>query len=336
MPADKNLISVLGAGSWGTALAVLMAGNGNHVRLWSHDGGQLAAMQEQRSNAAYLPGVYFPQDLALSDDLAGTAGDSADLLIAVPSQGFRGLLESLFDKLPDTARIAWASKGLESPDGRLLHEVAHEVLGDKYPVAVISGPTFAMEVVKGQPAAIAIASQDEAFATDLRERLHNGTFRAYTNNDLMGVQVGGAVKNVLAIAAGIADGLGYGANSRAALVTRGLAEMCRFGIAMGARAETLTGLAGLGDLVLTCTDDQSRNRRLGIALAQGSSVSQAEADIGQVVEGVHTAAMVVQRAQQLDIEMPITEQVDHVLSGRMTPEQTVQNLLSRAARQEAT
>ena len=255
-------------------------------------------------------------------------------MIVVPSHAFRSVLTAVKPLLREDARILWATKGLESGSGKLLHEVTGEVLGEAIPMAVVSGPTFAREVAEGLPTAVTVASSDAQFAEDIAERLHSKAFRAYTNEDVAGVEVGGAVKNVLAIAAGIADGLGYGANARTALITRGLAEIMRLGEVLGGHRETFMGLAGLGDLVLTCTDNQSRNRRLGLALGKGESMEEALAHIDQVVEGVQTAREVHDLALSQGVDMPITEQVFNVLYEGTTPKQAVQALLGRDQKAE--
>lgn len=329
-------ILVMGAGAWGTALAILLARNGRPVWLWARDPQQVSEMSAARCNSRCLPPIPFPPALQLTSDLPRALATAPDVLVAVSSAGFRGVLESLAVawQHPAPLRLAWATKGLEPGKGRLLHQVAADVLGDALPTAVISGPTFACEVAADLPTAVTIASANGAFAADLAERLHNNNFRAYTGTDVVGVEVGGAVKNVLAIAAGIADGLGFGANTRAALVTRGLAEMMRLGAALGGRRETLMGLAGLGDLVLTCTDNQSRNRRLGLALAQGHTLAAALANIGQAVEGVQTAIEVVHLAQKLGIDMPITAQVYEVLHAGRMPRDAVNALLNRDKKAE--
>ncbi len=327
-------IAVFGAGSWGTALAILLARNGRPTRLWARNPEHVAAMAAERCNARFLPDAPFPDPLTLHADPADTLDGCRDLLIAAPSEGFRELLRALRPLLPESARLAWATKGLEHGSGKLLHEVVAEELGDTLPTAVVSGPSFARDVAHGQPTAVTVASSDPEFAADLAASLHNDAFRAYTHGDVAGVELGGAVKNVLAIAAGISDGLGFGANTRAALITRGLAEMMRLGTAMGGAAETFMGLGGLGDLVLTCTDDQSRNRRMGLLLAKGRSVKEALAEIGQVVEGVTTAAEVARRAEALQVEMPIVEQVRRVVDEGLSPAEAVKNLLAREQKSE--
>lgn len=331
---DVATIAVLGAGSWGTALAILLARGGRPARLWAHRPEQVAEMRAAGRNARYLPDAPLPAGLALCEDLDAAVAGATTVVVAVPSHAFRGLLQALAPKLQQGARLAWATKGLEPDTCKLLHEVAEEVIGPGIPKAVLSGPTFAREVAAGLPTAITVASADAACARGLAERLHDDFFRAYTSDDVVGVEVGGGVKNVLAIAAGIADGLGFGANTRAALITRGLAEVMRLGEALGARRETFMGLAGLGDLVLTCTDDQSRNRRLGLALGRGMDPAAARATIDQVVEGMETARVVRHIAAREGVEMPITEQVYRVLYEGHGPRQAVHDLLHRRQKPE--
>jgi glycerol-3-phosphate dehydrogenase (NAD(P)+) len=291
-------------------------------------------MAHTRRNDRYLPQVPFPPSLEPIADLEAALTQVAQVLVAVPSYAFRSVLEHLARHLSDGIPLIWATKGLEPGTGRLLHEVVAEILGPTWPMAVISGPTFAHEVAVGLPTAVTIAATEVEVSARLASCLHGDVFRAYTSEDLIGVQLGGAVKNVLAIAAGISDGLGFGANTRAALVTRGLAELIRFALANGARRETLMGLSGLGDLVLTCTDDQSRNRRLGLALAQGKQLDEALGLIGQAVEGAAAAKIVVAKAKQLGIEMPIAEQVYEVLYAGRAPRQAVEALFSRGQKSE--
>ena len=327
-------IAVLGAGSWGTALAILLARNGYPVHLWAHHPTHAEGMQGTRSNARYLPGIHFPELLQVSSDLAEVITRSDDILVVVPSHAFRQTLQHIKPHLSAPHRLAWATKGFEHGSCKLLHQVAHEELDDLMPMAVISGPTFAKEVASGLPGAVTVASKNPDFATEVAAMLHSERFRAYTSDDVVGVEVGGAVKNALAIAAGIADGLGFGANTRAALITRGLAEVMRLGVALGGQRETFMGLAGLGDLVLTCTDDQSRNRRLGLALGRGDNQAQAKKDIGQVVEGVITAQEVHTLAQRQGVEMPIVEQVYRVLYENESPRGAVDALLGRDIKPE--
>ena len=327
-------IAVLGAGSWGSALAILIARNGREVALWSNDATQVAMMREHRRNIDFLPDIEFPDSLSISADLSEVMATSRDVLVAVPSEAFRAVVELCQPMLAPDARLSWATKGFDPGSGKLLHQVAVEVCGSGVPIAVVSGPSFAHEVALGLPTALTIASNDAHFSRDLSDLLHNDCFRAYSSDDVVGVEVGGAVKNVLAIAAGISDGLGFGANARAALITRGLAEITRLGVELGGKADTFTGLAGLGDLVLTCTDNQSRNRRMGLALAQGKTLEQALCSIGQAVEGVQTAREVRLLAQRYGVEMPIAEQVYSVLYDGCAPRDAVVALFERAQKSE--
>lgn len=332
--ADKRNIAVLGAGSWGTALAILLARNGAHVRLWGNEPEPLSAMQAQRENRRYLPGVRFPDSLQLALKLDAALKGAQAIVVVVPSHAFRAVMRDLVDRIDRNIPVAWGTKGLEMASAALMHQVFQDVMGTEQAYAVLSGPTFAGEVARGLPSAITVAAQDHDCAADIAALLHNDSFRVYTSTDVVGVQLGGAVKNVLAIAAGISDGLGFGANARAALITRGLAEMFRLGVAMGGQQETFMGLAGLGDLVLTCTDDQSRNRRFGLALAAGKSVEQAKRDIDQVVEGIQTAKVVMQLAVRHGVEMPITEQVHAVLYADIDARDAVQALFAREQKAE--
>ncbi|MCF6219229.1 MAG: NAD(P)-dependent glycerol-3-phosphate dehydrogenase [Gammaproteobacteria bacterium] len=327
-------ILVLGAGSWGSALAMLLARNGYPTFLWSHNAQHAVEMEAQRCNARYLPDIPFPEKLRVVADYTTVITQVRDILIAVPSHAFRDCLKQLAPHLRKEMRIAWATKGLEGGSHQLMHQVFAEVLGDHYPCALVSGPSFAKEVALDQPTAVTVASTDAQFANEFAGYLHKGNFRAYTNDDMVGVEVGGAAKNVLAIATGIADGLGYNANTRAALITRGLAEMMRLGIAAGGEPETFMGLAGLGDLVLTCSDNQSRNRRFGLALGQGKSWQQAVDEIQQVVEGVQAAKEIYELAAEYRISMPITEQVYRVLYEGLDPRDAVQSLLERSPTSE--
>jgi glycerol-3-phosphate dehydrogenase (NAD(P)+) len=330
----RGVIAVLGAGSWGSALALLLARNGQTVRLWDHCAGHVASLRRDRENRRYLPGFELPASIEAVTDLGAAVEGAREVLVVVPSHGFAEVLRALRDLLSAGSGLAWATKGLEPSSGRLLHEVAREILGER-DLAVISGPSFAGEVARGLPTAVTVASPNAQHARRVAGYLHAERFRAYTSDDIVGVQVGGAAKNVLAIATGIADGLGFGANTRAALITRGLAELIRLGVALGGRRETFIGLAGLGDLVLTCTDDQSRNRRMGLALARGSDVEAAKREIGQEVEGVITARSVNAIAHRLGVEMPISDQVFGVLYEGVTPDQATDNLLMRTSKAEA-
>jgi glycerol-3-phosphate dehydrogenase (NAD(P)+) len=327
-------IAVLGAGSWGTALAIQFARAGRPARLWGRDRAHVEAMARERSNRRYLPDVEFPDSLHLLDSLAAAVDGVNDVLLAVPSHGFRALLHQLKPMLPASIRLCWATKGFELDSGRLPNQVAHEVLGPGRSVAVLSGPTFASEVGRGLPTAMTIASPDSDYAEKLARDLSSSTFRAYTSTDITGVEVGGAVKNVLAIGAGLSDGLGFGANTRIALITRGLTEMTRLGVALGARRETFMGLAGLGDLVLTCTDNHSRNRRFGLALARGASVDSALEEIGQVVEGYQAARALRVVATREKVVMPIAEGLYGVLYEQLAVEQVVRGLMLRPIKPE--
>ncbi|WP_447876176.1 NAD(P)H-dependent glycerol-3-phosphate dehydrogenase [Serratia fonticola] len=328
-------MTVIGAGSYGTALAITLARNGHPVVLWGHNPEQIQIMQRDRCNQAFLPGVPFPDTLLLETDLARALAASRDVLVVVPSHVFGDVLRQLKPHLRPDARIVWATKGLEAETGRLLQDVAREALGDTIPLAVVSGPTFAKELAAGLPTAIALAATDEQFAEDLQQLLHCGkSFRVYSNPDFIGVQLGGAVKNVIAIGAGMSDGIGFGANARTALITRGLAEMSRLGSALGADPSTFMGMAGLGDLVLTCTDNQSRNRRFGIMLGQGKGVQEAQDSIGQVVEGYRNTKEVLALAQRFGVEMPITEQIFQVLYCDKNAREAALTLLGRTKKDE--
>lgn len=327
-------ISIFGAGSWGTALAIQAARNGSATMLWAHNPRHVADLNTDRQNRRYLPDKPFPANLAVTSNLKQAVEFSDILLISVPSHAFRDTLTAIKPMLDESPKIAWATKGFDGAEGALLSDVAADVLGHGAATAVLSGPTFAREVADDLPTALTVASISEPFAAELAGILHNRRFRVYTSTDIVGVQVGGACKNVLAIAAGIADGLGFGANTRSALITRGLSEIIRLGIRLGGQPDTFMGLAGLGDLILTCTDDQSRNRRFGLALGQGKSQSQALADINQAVEGISAARLTQTLAQKHLVEMPITEQVYNVLFNQLAPLQAVQNLLGRNPKSE--
>lgn len=332
--AATSPICVIGAGSWGTALAIQFARVGRPTRLWGRDTNQLALMQRERQNRRYLPGAMFPDALQIETDLALAMAGCREVLVSAPSHAFRNVLQQLAPLMKPDMRLAWATKGFELSSGKLPHQVAADVLGTALPTAVLSGPTFAREVGAGLPTAMTVAASDAEFAMDLAKSISGHNFRAYTSTDLIGVEVGGAVKNVLAIGTAIADGLGFGANTRIALITRGLAEMTRLGMALGAQRDTFMGLAGLGDLVLTCTDDQSRNRRFGLAFAAGKNAEQAQAEIGQVVEGVAAARAVMQVATQHNVEMPICKQVFRMLHEGLAPQAAFHELMSRGLKAE--
>lgn len=333
MTIVQQPICVLGAGSWGTALAILLARNGNAVRLWGRNPEKMAEIARQHCNTFFLPDIPLPLNLTPTADLTTAMAQVKDVIIATPSHAFSETL-TLLKPYAAGLRICSATKGLEPLTSKLLSRLIQERLGDKVPFAILSGPSFAHEVAKDLPTATTLAAADPAFANDMIARLHNPNYRVYTTTDIIGVQLGGAIKNVLAIAAGISDGLGFGANARSALITRGLAELVRLGVAMGGQMATFMGLAGVGDLVLTCTDNQSRNRRFGLAIGQGKTVEAAEQAIGQVVEGLRNAKEVYQLAVQQQIEMPITEQIYRVLYHQLPAREAVTALLSREPKAE--
>ena len=324
---------MLGAGSWGTALAIHCARAGRQTTLWGRDAAAIATLGDERRNRRYLPDAPFPDGLAVTSDLGAAVAGADAALIVVPSHAFRATLEALAEAGPPRS-VVWATKGFELDTGLLPHRVAAEVLGGDIRTAVVSGPTFAHEVAAGLPTALTVAAEDEAHARDVARAISSETLRAYTSTDIVGVEVGGATKNIYAIGAGLCDGLGFGSNSRSALVTRALAEMTRLGVALGARRETFMGLAGIGDLVLTCTDDHSRNRRFGLALARGRSTEAALAEIGQVVEGYYAARSARRVAERVGVEMPIVEQVHAVLYEGVDPREAAATLLRRPMRAE--
>ncbi|MGR6646201.1 NAD(P)H-dependent glycerol-3-phosphate dehydrogenase [Avibacterium paragallinarum] len=328
-------ISVIGAGSYGTALAIALSRNGYPTYLWGHNPEHMQQLAQQRCNQAFLPNIPFPTALEIESKLESAVRKSRDLLIVVPSHVFGEILEKIRPHLQPHHRIVWATKGLERDTGRLLQQVAEEKLGTQYPLAVLSGPTFAKELAEGLPTAIALASQDHAFAEALQARIHcSKHFRVYLNQDMTGVQLGGAIKNVIAIGAGMSDGMGFGANARTALITRGLAEISRLGESLGANPNTFMGMSGLGDLVLTCTDNQSRNRRFGLMLGQGKTTEAALAEIGQVVEGFYNTKEAYLLAQRQGVEMPITEQIYQVLFCGKNAQDVVAILLGRERKGE--
>lgn len=332
--ADKPMVAVLGAGAWGTALSVLLARNGYPLWLWGNDRVLLQRLAQERVNATALPGIVLPRQIEMHADLADVARTASNFLIAVPSHAFRATLAVLRANIKPGTTVAWATKGLEPNSGSLLSDVARDVLGNQAALAVVSGPTFAGEIAHGLPAALTVAAADRATAERVAAWLRNERVRVYTSDDVAGVQLGGAIKNVMAIAAGISDGLGFGANARAALITRGLAELTRLGVAMGGKRETFMGLAGAGDLILTCTDNTSRNRRVGLGLGQGRGLREVLAEIGQEAEGVATARELYRLAQARNIDMPITEQVYRVLYDNLPPQTAVEALLRRDPRPE--
>ena len=328
-------VAVLGSGSWGTALAVQFARGGREVRLWGRDARALQAMKASGRNERYLPSVTLPPALRIEPALAQALHGARDVLVVVPSSALRVLLTQLLPHLTPDMHVAWATKGFEQGSGCLPHEVARAVLGAERRVAVLSGPTFAREVGAGLPTAMTVASPDARYAQGLSRELSDANFRAYSSTDIMGVEIGGAVKNALAVGAGLSDGLGFGANTRVALITRGLKEMTRLGVALGARAETFMGLAGLGDLVLTCTDNESRNRRFGLLLAAGRTAPQALSEIGQAVEGYLGAAAIRAVAARAQVEMPLCEMVYRVLYEQLPAKDAVVELMSRPLRAES-
>jgi len=325
-------IAVLGAGAWGTALALQLAKNNHTVHLWDIDPQLLQHLKQQRSNERYLSGIPLPDNLQIFFDLKEALNEADDVLLVVPSHAFTSSLKTIKPYLSTTPRLAWATKGL-TQENQLLHEAVQEIIGP-IAMAVLSGPTFAKEVAAGLPTAVTVAAKQKDFAKLLATYLHSKTFRVYFSDDLIGVEVGGAVKNVLAIAVGIADGMGFGANTRCALITRGLVELTRLGLALGGKQETFIGLSGMGDLILTCTDNQSRNRRFGLAIGMGKDRHTALEEIDQVVEGIGTTKAVYNLAKQKNIEMPITEQVYHILYQKVTPYDAVNALLSRSLKEE--
>jgi glycerol-3-phosphate dehydrogenase (NAD(P)+) len=325
-----NSVCVLGAGSYGTALAFCLSRNGVKTILWGRDKQQTRLMAQNRCNQKYLPNATFPKELTVESDLSKAIVNSQDILVVVPSHAFASTLQEAKRFLNTEHRIIWATKGLEPESGRLLQDVAVDILGDKIPIAALSGPTFAKEMVAGLPTAISLSSTNEKLATEFANKLHcSKSFRVYRNDDFIGIQLGGAVKNVIAIGAGLADGLGFGSNARTALITRGLTELTRLGVKMGAKQSTFMGMSGLGDLVLTCTDNQSRNRRFGLALGNGMSIEDAMSEIGQVVEGYRNTKEVHILSGRMGVEMPICEQVYEVLYNNKSAKEAALTLLAR-------
>lgn len=327
-------VAVLGAGSWGTALAMQLVRAGTVPLLWDWDSRHLEAMRVARRNEQFLPDYPLPPSLILEPDLERAVRAAEEVIVVVPSHAFVGVIRQIAPWLRPGQGVSWACKGLEPGTGQFLHEPAQQLFGDSRPLAVITGPSFAVEVAADLPTAITVAGTEPAYCARIARLLHGGNFRAYTSDDILGAELGGSLKNVLAIATGICDGMGLGDNARAALVTRGLAEMMRLGRVLGAREQTLTGLTGMGDLVLTCTGNLSRNRRLGLALGAGKTVDEAVAEIGQVVEGVKTAVEVWRLARRHGVEMPISEQVYGIVHQGLNPSQCLRDLLSREQKQE--
>lgn len=319
---------VVGAGAWGSALAIMLSESGHQVGLWSHEAEHREQMRQEHANNRFLPGKSFPDAITIEDDISQVR-HYKQVLLVVPSSAFGSVLQQLKPHLPSNQPLVWATKGLDHHNGQFLSETAIAILGDAHPLAVLTGPSFAKEVASKHPTAIVLAASDATIGKQLQQIIHTPYFRTYLTDDLIGAQIGGAVKNILAIAVGIADGLNYGTNTQVLLITRGLAEMTRLGIKLGARTETLNGLSGLGDLILTCSDNQSRNRRFGYLLGQNKSVTEATQTVQQVVEGVETARLIHQLAQQYQVEMPITEQVYQVLHQDKPIKQAINALLNR-------
>ncbi len=327
---ESDAIFVVGAGSWGTALSLVLSGNGYAVELWDADTNHIKSLISDSCNNRHLPGIKFPENLKPVEKFNK---DAKNVILVVPCEAIEKVVNQMTNNNTDSLRICIASKGLAPGKTSLNHEIVNKVLGD-VEVAILTGPSFAAEVANKLPTAVTIASTNSESANWFANIFHNDYFRIYTHDDVIGAQVGGAIKNVMAIAAGISDGLGFGANTRSAVITRGLAEMTRLGVAMGANKETFMGLAGLGDLVLTCTDDQSRNRRLGIALTQGKSLQQSVSEIGQAIEGIRTVEAVKLLAKKFQVDMPISEQIYLLVNGKISPEDAVNALLMREPKPE--
>lgn len=325
-------IAILGAGAWGTALAINLSAR-HCVTLWTKFPEHLSEMIAHRVNVSFFPDFHLPESLLLTASLAG-ALETADLVVlVVPVAGLRETLQSIA-KANIKAPIIWGCKGFESQAAKLPHQVVAEELTGDMPCGVISGPSFAQEVAQGLPTALTLASNDVAFAQEMAGQLHSAKLRIYTSHDVVGVETGGAVKNVITIAAGISDGLGFGHNARAALITRGLLEMTRLGLGLGGKAETFMGLAGVGDLILTCTGDLSRNRRVGLMLAAGRALPEILNELGHVAEGVHTARAVLHLSRKLNVSMPLTESVCNILHAGMPAREAVEQLLNREPKAE--
>jgi len=320
---------VVGAGAWGTALAIMLAENGHQVGLWSHKAPHCEQMRSERVNHAFLPNKPFPYTITIEDKLSNISHYD-NIIIVVPSSAFSSVLYQLKPYLHPKQPLLWATKGLDHKSGQFLSDTAIEILGTDHPLAVLTGPSFAKEVASKHPTAVVLAASDTKSGKQLQQIIHTPYFRTYLTDDIIGAQIGGAVKNILAIAVGIADGLHYGTNTQALLITRGLAEMTRIGLKLGAYAETINGLSGLGDLILTCSDDQSRNRRFGHLLGQGQSVSAATKAVQQVVEGFETARLIYQLAQQYHVDMPITEQIYQILHQGKSIKMAIDDLLNRS------
>ena len=332
---DRRQVTVVGAGSFGTALANHIANNGHEVCLWGRDAALLQSINSNHENYHYLPGIKLSSSIKCTENLSEALVNASDVLLAVPSKHFKSFLDEIASATPDSCAVIWACKGLETGSGRFLSDVASDTFGDRRNYAVISGPTFARELASGLPTAVVAAANRSDYATVVASLLRNDRFRTYISADIRGVQLGGALKNIYAIAAGISDGLNFGANARVAVISRGLAELMRLGQKIGVQSETLMGLSGTGDLILTCTDDQSRNRRFGLALGSGMNTAQALESIGQSVEGIGATGIAWQLAQQHGVSMPIVEQVEKVIAGKTTPTEAVVALLDRQTKAES-
>jgi glycerol-3-phosphate dehydrogenase (NAD(P)+) len=331
MTTQQQAIAVLGAGSWGSALALLLARNGKPVRLWGHEDAHMQALHTEQENSRHLPGHPFPKTLSLYTSLSEALAGISDVLIVVPSHAFTALLQAIKPLLHDHPRIMWGTKGIDPNTNTLLSDCVHKAYGD-IPMAILSGPSFAREVAQKCPTAATVAGNNDALIDDVMGWFHCDYFRVYSSYDLIGSQVCGVVKNVLAVAAGLCDGMTLGINARSALITRGLAEMQRLCVAMGGDAQTVSGLCGLGDLVLTCTGDLSRNRRFGLALGAGKTLDETKREIGQAIEGVFNAAQVQYLAKEYNVEMPICTQVYRILQGDIAPKAALLELMAREPR----
>ena len=331
---EKLVIAVLGAGSWGTALALQLDRSGCRSILWDRDTENILKIRSTRRNQRYLPGIEIPDSIEIETDMLTAVKAADQVLLVTPSHAFASIIREIREVLVPGQGIAWGCKGFEPGSGRLLHEVAQELLPPETPLAIVTGPSFAREVASNLPTAVTVAGPDGDFTKVMAAALHGGRFRAYTSDDMIGAELGGAVKNVMAVATGICDGMQLGNNARAALITRGLAEMMRLGAALKAKPETLMGLAGAGDLILTCTGDLSRNRQLGLHLGKGKTLEQALEEIGQVVEGVNSSAEVQRLALEYGINMPISEEVNGIIHNGWDPEEGVARLLAREQKAE--
>ena len=329
-------IGVAGAGAWGTALAVHLAKLHDRITLWGRNANSLQNVIAQRENTRYLPGVELPENIDAQSDIADLVRSNTHLVVAVPSTAMREMLVSIKNSATSEFRgIIWATKGLEQNSGKFFHQVATEELPINIKTAILSGPSFAQEVGRGLPTAVTVASTDQNFAKESATLFHHSLFRTYTSSDVTGVEIGGTFKNIFAIAAGIVDGLNFGANARAALITRGIAEMLRFGNKLNAHTSTLVGLSGVGDILLSCTDNMSRNRRFGLGIGAGKALPEIEKEIGQVLEGKYAAKVIHDISKQQQIELPISTEVYQVLYNNKSPRVAVEDLLSRASKNEA-